>query len=96
MSESVGTSFDVKLIPEYDGSGKQTVVEWFEKLELVCKLRGVEYIARVIPLRLTGGAFAVYLQLEESDRKVAKKVKDALVTAFAVDLFVAYEQFVSR
>ena len=68
MSESAGTSFDVKLIPEYDGSGKQTVVEWLEKLELVCKLRGVTDNASVIPLRLTGGAFAVYLQLGESDR----------------------------
>lgn len=96
MGESAGTSFDVRLIPEFDGSGKQTVVEWLEKAELVCKLRSVEDVAGVIPLRLTGGAFAVYLQMSEADRKVTQKVKDALKTAFAVDPFVAYEQFVSR
>ena len=30
--------FNLKLIPEYDGSGARSVVEWLEKLELVCKL----------------------------------------------------------
>lgn len=71
-------------------------MEWLEKLELVCKLRGVDDVASVIPLRLTGGAFAVYLQLGEADRKRTEKVKEALLAAFAVDPYVAYEQFVSR
>ena len=31
--------FDLRLIPEYDGTDKQSVVEWLKKLELVCKLR---------------------------------------------------------
>lgn len=88
--------FDLKLIPEYDGSGKQSVVEWLEKLQLVCKLQGVEEVANVIPLRLTGGAFAVYLQLAESDRKSAEKVKTALLAAFAADPYVAYDQFINR
>ena len=56
----------------------------------------IKDIASVIPLRLTGGAFDNFLQLEKSDRKVAARVKDALVTAFTVDPFVAYGQFVSR
>ena len=34
--------------------------------------------------------------MAEGDRKEAKKVKEALVTAFAVDSYVAYEQFVAR
>lgn len=55
--------FDVKLIPEYDGSVAQSAAEWLEKLELICKVRGVSDVANVIPLRLTGSAFAVYLQL---------------------------------
>ena len=92
----MGDKFDLKLIPEYDGGGAQGVVEWLEKLDLVCKLRGLDDVASVIPLRLTGGAFAVYLQLAESDRKKTKKVKEALLAAFAVDSYVAYEQFVSR
>lgn len=46
-------SFDMKLIPEFDGSDKQSVVNLLEKLELVCKLRGIIDVANVIPLRLT-------------------------------------------
>lgn len=39
----------------------QYVVEWLEKLELVCKLKGIsEEVACVILFRLTGGAFAAY------------------------------------
>ena len=91
------SKFDLKLIPEFDGSGAQSVTEWLEKLELVCKLQDVSgEVASVIPLRLTGGAFAVYLQLPESDRKSAEKVKKALLAAFAADPYVAYDQFVSR
>ncbi|XP_066963421.1 uncharacterized protein [Macrobrachium rosenbergii] len=90
------SNFDLKLIPEYDGRNAQSVMEWLEKLELVCKLRKVDDVASVIPLRLTGGAFAVYLQLPTADRKEVDKVKEAVLAAFAVDPYVAYEQFVSR
>ncbi|MPC29169.1 hypothetical protein E2C01_022388 [Portunus trituberculatus] len=31
-------SLNLRLIPEYNGSGAQSVVEWIEKLELICKL----------------------------------------------------------
>ncbi|CDW59899.1 hypothetical protein TTRE_0000824301, partial [Trichuris trichiura] len=89
-------SVDVKLIPEYDGSARQSITEWLEKVELVCQLRGIDNVATVIPLRLTGGAFVVYMQLPVEDRKDAEKVKRALTAALAVDSFVAYEQFVSR
>ena len=88
--------FDLKLIPEFDGSSGHSVAEWLEKLELVCKLRKISDVASVIPLRLTGGAFAVYLQLAESDRKSTEKVKEALSAAFAVDQYVAYELFIGR
>ncbi|KFD49272.1 hypothetical protein M513_09824 [Trichuris suis] len=47
--------FDRRLIPEFDGSS-QSVAEWLEKLELVCKLCKVVVAAQVIPLRLTGRA----------------------------------------
>lgn len=62
-------SFDMKLIPEFNGCGKQSVLEWLEKLELVCKLRGITDVASDVPLHLTNGAFAVYLQLQKEDRK---------------------------
>ena len=80
--------FDLKLIPEFDGSSKHSVAEWLEKLELVCKLRKISNVVSVIPLCLTGGAFAVYLKLAESDRKSTKKVNEVLLAAVAVDQYV--------
>ncbi|KRY46263.1 hypothetical protein T03_13183, partial [Trichinella britovi] len=92
----VDKSLDLRLIPEFDGSPQQSVVEWLEKVELVCKLRDISDVASIIPLRLTGGAFAVYLQLNAQERSSIDKVKEALLAAFAADPFVAYDQFVSR
>lgn len=63
---------------------------------LVCKLRKIDDIASVILLRLTGGAFVVYLHLDEGDRKSTENVKAALLAAFAIDPYVAYEQFIGR
>ena len=87
---------DLRLIPEFDGGPSAPVSEWLEKLELVCRLRGITKLQEVIPLRLTGGAFAVYQQLSEIDKADVAKIKRALLSAFAQDSFVAYEQFVSR
>ena len=88
-------SFDVKLIPEFDGAGD--VVDWIEKVEMVCKLQQpAADLVIVIPLRLRGGASAVYRQLPEEDRRKADKVKAALRRAFAVDKYAAYELFSAR
>lgn len=46
-------SLDMKLIPEFDGNGKQSVAEWLEKLELVC----IVDVSSMIPLRLIDGSF---------------------------------------
>ncbi|KRY78041.1 hypothetical protein T4A_12352 [Trichinella pseudospiralis] len=78
------------------GELRIVVVEWLEKVELVCKLRDSSDVAGVIPLRLTGGAFAVYLQLNSQERSSIDKFKEALLAAFPADPFVAYDQFVSR
>ena len=42
---------ELRLIPEFSGDATQNVVEWLEKAELVCNLRGItkEYI--VLPRR---------------------------------------------
>ncbi|KRY40951.1 hypothetical protein T01_13273, partial [Trichinella spiralis] len=47
-------------------------------------------------LRLTGGAFAVYLQLSADESSSVDNVKEAFLDAFMTDSFVAYDQFVSR
>ena len=87
---------ELRLIPEFSGDATQNVVEWMEKAELVCNLRGKAQLESAIPLRLTGGAFAVYHQLPDADKRDSGKITKALRTAFAVDSFTAYEQFVGR
>ncbi|KHJ40057.1 hypothetical protein D918_09885 [Trichuris suis] len=95
-THGTGGFFDLKLIPQFDGSHGQSVVEWLQTVELICKLRKVEDVASVIPLRLIGGALAVYLQLSDKERESVEKLKASLLAAFAVDPFVAYEQFKER
>ena len=51
--QAAGGYFDLKPVPEYEGSA-QSLVEWLEKLEFVCELRGVTDVASVIPLLLSG------------------------------------------
>ena len=92
---SAVVDLDLRLVPEFDGVS-QDVAEWIDKLELVCRLKGVHSQENVIPLRLTGGAFSVYQQLDDACKSDAKKIKEALLTAFAADKFSAYEQFVAR
>ncbi|XP_043231549.1 uncharacterized protein LOC122386434 [Amphibalanus amphitrite] len=86
---------DLRLIPEFDGVS-QPVCEWLDKVELVCQLRGIKGLHVVVPLRLTGGAFAVYQQLGEDEKKKYEDIKRALTSAFASDRFEAYDQFERR
>lgn len=90
------SSLDLRLIPEFSGSRGNSVSEWFEKLELVCRLRGVTDLKTVVPLKLTGGAFAVYQHLPDKSKEDFKTVKNALISAFSIDAYVSYEQFISR
>lgn len=90
----MGDRFDLKLIPEFDGS--DSVLNWVEKVELHCYLSGVKNIERVIPLRLTGGAFAVYQQLSAEEKCDYESIKAALYKAFATDPATAWEQFEAR
>ena len=56
--------FDLKLIPLFDGSDSgKLVVEWFEKAKLICWFSGVKHIECVVPIHLSGGAYAMYQQL---------------------------------
>ena len=79
---------DLRLIPEFDGNALTSVTEWLDKLELVCHLRGIGELHEVIPLRLTGGAFAVYQQMPEEVKD--QKIKAALRADVAADPFMAY------
>ena len=48
----------------------------------------------IIPLRLMGGAFAVFQRLKEEDKRDFDQIKAALYTAFAADGFIVFDQFV--
>lgn len=49
---------DLRMIPLSDGA--ESLVEWTEKMELVCRLCNLKWLEHVIPLRLTGGIFVIY------------------------------------
>lgn len=95
MTDKDNLTTELRLIPEFDGTN-HVVTEWLEKLELVCEVRERKDLAKIVPLRLTAGAFAVYQQLSTEDKSTYEKVKGALLSAFAVDKYNAYEQFVTR
>ena len=86
-------SFDARLIPDLDGS--QDIVEWFSRAEMLCELNSVPMVS-VVPLRLSGGAFAVWTQLPVERRASLNEVRSALYAAFALDQYAAYEAFCAR
>ena len=88
--------FDLKLIPEFVSASRPSVVEWMEKAELVSKMCQVKHMDFIIPLRLMGGAFTVFQQLKEEDKRYFNQIKAALYTAFAADRFMAFDLFVER
>lgn len=82
------------LIKQYDGEGDFS--EWLKKMELVCKLQKVKELESVLPLFLSGGAFAVYDGLSEGVKKDYRALTEALQQAFSANCFQAYEAFISR
>ena len=89
-------ALELRLIPEFSGTAGESVVDWLEKLDLVCALRDLRSPETLIPLRLSGGAFAVYQQLPTAIKQDFSKLKEALLTSFSLDCFAAYEQFSTR
>ena len=89
--------FDIQLIPEFSGTvTDMPVVEWVENVELVCELCTMKNVERVLPLRLRGGALAIYRQLSAEQKADAEHIKQALITAYATDAFNAYDQFITQ
>lgn len=67
------SGFNLRLIPLFDSA--RLMVEWMEKAELACRLCNVKWLEYIILLRLTGGAFAIYLQLRDEEKEDADKIK---------------------
>ena len=86
--------FALQLIPEYGRAAlNEPIIKWLEQVEMICKLADEESVERILSLRLTGRALAVYRQLSKDQRADIKEIKRALTTAFAIDAFMAFEQF---
>ena len=83
--------FNLKLVLEYNRT--MSIVDWLERVDLICKLSGVDKVEQVIPLQLASGAFNVYQQLSNADKTNVTRVKAALLRAFALDPCEAYKQF---
>ena len=58
-----GKIFNVRLILEFNGATTDMpIVEWVENVELVSVFCAMKNVERVLPLRLRGGALAIYRQ----------------------------------
>ena len=92
-----GKMFDIQLIPEFSGAAtNMPIVEWVENVELVCELCAMKNDERVLPLRLQGGALAIYKQLSAEQKADAEQIKQALIDAYATDAFNTYDQFITQ
>ena len=79
-----------KMIKPFDGDGD--VSAWLAKVDLVAKLTKTEDVSSLIPLYLEGGALAVYLEMDDSDKTDASRLKKGLMRAFADSQFVAFNK----
>ena len=79
--KSYRRSWNIKMAdPEFNGS--TSVVDWIERVELTCRLCGVEL---VIPLRLMGGVLGVYQQLSDNEKADVGLTKVALYKSFVTN-----------
>ena len=61
--------FDYRLIPEFGGSpSDEPVIEWIQRVEMICELCRRTDVELILPLRLRGGALTVYQQLNKEEK----------------------------
>lgn len=83
-----------EVISQFDGSTQFS--EWIRKFELVMKLQKQKELQYVLPLFLSGEAFNVYESLNEVTKDDYLSLIKELKKAFTADVFVTYEDFISR
>ena len=71
------------------------VVSFITKVGLVAALKKIDDEAKFLPLYLEGHALAIYLEMDETDRKDPAKIKNHLKEAFCDGPFVAYAKLSS-
>ena len=94
LGKSGGASIRLHdVVKRFNGAGGVDVATWLRQLRLVARLQGLDDLAMVLPLFLDGAALAVYEQMDEAARNDITKIEDALITAFGLDRFQAFEEF---
>ncbi|XP_043226913.1 uncharacterized protein LOC122384018 [Amphibalanus amphitrite] len=86
-------AFDLRAIPEFDGTGD--VVKWLEQAKQLCALRRVS-LAAVLPTRLRDQAYEVWASLSETEQRDAEIVRDKLHSAFAMGPDAAMSELYRR
>lgn len=71
-------------------------MQWIEKLELVAELRKIGEVEKLLPLFLEGPAFAVFREMDSAKKGNLSDIKAALIDAFSLNPFQAYEQLTRR
>ena len=82
------------LIRCFDGSGD--IATWLRKVELVARIKEINDVSTLIPLYLEGPAFSVYDQLDDAKKKDEEAIRKALLEAFGMNKFAAYDAFRNR
>jgi len=89
MSQQLTVKFS-DAFTQFDGNGD--FAAWIERFEVVSRLQKIADLTNLLPLFLTGGAFAVYKGLSDTVKAEYDAVKKALTAAFSPDCFQAYDE----
>ena len=84
------------VIKNFSGDGSEEVMVWLRKFQLVAELRNIKNLETIIPLFLEKSAFAVYEQMSSADKKDPARIEAALLAAFAVSPFRAFDELRTR
>ena len=88
---------DLRLIPEFNGSPTDVlIIERLEDLELTCELCKIDNTERILPLCLKGPVQETYQRLSKEQRSDVEEMKHALIKAYSMDSFVAFDHFTRR
>ena len=76
-------------------TGEGYVVSFITKVELVAVLKKMDDEAKFLPLYLEGHALAIYLEMDETERRDSAKIKNRLKEAFCEGPFVSHAKLSS-
>jgi len=82
------------MVKPFNGNGD--VCLWLKKMKLVAKTKKSKDLATIIPLFLEDQAFMVFDHMDVVDQEDADKIEKALLEAFSMDVFQAYDAFRAR